>query len=489
MKINHRVSLLRHEDKDENFVLINPNIFRAYDIRGIYPKDLNEEVARQITLSFSYLYPQLKKIVIAHDPRLSSPSLAKTIIETLVKTGKEVIDIGIAPDPLFYFSIFHYMLDGGIMISGSHNPKEYNGLTLHIRKPGKKISEDVIEEDLEKIKKLIFKGEKLKIAKKRGKITNFAPAEDYLNYVTTKVSLKRPLKIIIDSGNGACGFLPEKVFKKLGCQVQTLYGEFDGNFPHHLPDPYEEKSLQDIKKAVIKRKADMGFAFDADGDRVGVIDNRGRVVSGDFCLLMLAKQVLQKKKGPIVHDMRVSKAFLDEMKKNGAKTYFSVSHHSAIINKILEKKAVFGGEVTYHFLFPLDYYLCDDALFASLKLAEIASQYENFAQYVDSLPHYYVSPEVFIDTPDEEKFEIIENLQKYLREQNFDFIDVDGARINFPNGWALSRASNTTPIIKCRFEGETKEDLIEVEKKALKIFKEVGIPITKKTYLQLGLKK
>jgi len=468
---------------------INPNIFRAYDIRGIYPNDLNDEVARRIIFAYSSFYPWTKKIVVARDPRLSSPSLAKAVIDALVKTSKEVIDIGIAPDPLFYFSIFHYKLDGGIMISGSHNPKEYNGLTLHIRKPGKKISEDVIEEDLEKIKKLIFKGEKLKTVKKQGKITKFAPVKAYVNYVITKVSLKRPLKIIIDSGNGACGFLPEKVFKKLGCQVQTLYGEFNGNFPHHLPDPYEEKNLRDIKKAVIKRKADMGFAYDADGDRVGVIDNRGRVVSGDFCLLMLARQALQKKKGPIVHDMRVSKAFLDEMKKKGAKTYFSVSHHSAIINKILEKKAVFGGEITLHFLFPLDYYLCDEAIFASLKLAEIASGCKDFAQYIDSLPRYSASLEIFIDSTDEEKFKIIENLKKYLREKNYDFVDVDGARINFPCGWALARAANTTPIIKCRFEGETKEDLIEIEKKALEIFKKVGIPITKKTYQELGLEE
>lgn len=466
---------------------INPNIFRAYDIRGIYPTDLNEKITEQITLAYVNLYPWVKKIVVARDPRLSSPSLSKVIIDTLVDVGKEVIDIKIASDSLFYFSIFHYRFDGGIMVSGSHNPKEYNGLTLNVRKPGKKIPEDIIGRDLERIKKIVLRKGNLKILKKKGKLTPFDPAEDYINYVTSKVRLKRKLKIVIDSGNGACGFLPEKVFKKLGCQVQTLYGEFDGKFPHHSPDPYEEKNLQDIKKEVIQKKADVGFAYDADGDRVGVIDNRGRVVSGDFCLLMLARQALLKKKGSIVHDMRVSKAFLDEMKKKGARTYFSVSHHSAIINKILEKKAVFGGEITLHFLFPIDYYLCDEAIFASLKLAEIASKYEDFAQHIDSLPRYSASPEIFIDSTDEEKFKIIENLQKYLREKNYDFVNVDGARINFPRGWALARAANTTPIIKCRFEGDTKEHLIEIEKETLKIFEKVGIPITKKTYQELGL--
>lgn len=466
---------------------INPNIFRAYDIRGIYPQDLNEEISQRIVLAYINLYPWAKKIIIARDPRLSSPSLTKAIVNTLVSTGKEVIDIGIAPDSLFYFSIFHYHFDGGIMVSGSHNPKEYNGLTLHIRKPGKEISEDVTGEDLGKIKEETMRPKEPQILKEKGKITVFDPSKDYINYLTVRINLKKPLKIIIDSGNGSCGFLPEKIFKKLSCQAKTIYGEFDGNFPHHLPDPYQEKNVKDIKKQVLEKKADLGFAYDGDGDRVALIDNQGRIVDGDFCLFILARQALQKQKGPVVHDMRVSKAFLDEMEKQGVKTHFSVSHHNAVIDKIIETKAIFGGEVTLHFFFPIDYYLCDDAIFASFKLAEIASEYKDFAQYIDTLPRYQASPEVFIDSTDEEKFKIIENLQKYLRENNYDFIDVDGARINFPNGWALARAANTTPIIKCRFEGNTKEDLIEIEKKSLDIFKKVGIPVTKKTYQELGL--
>ncbi|OGZ17715.1 MAG: hypothetical protein A2Z78_00175 [Candidatus Nealsonbacteria bacterium RBG_13_36_15] len=465
---------------------INPNIFRAYDIRGIYPAELNEKVSRLITLAYVNLYPHTQKIIVARDPRISSPFLSKEIINTFIKSGKEVIDIGIAPDPLFYFSIFYYLIDGGIMISGSHNPKEYNGLTLNVRKKDKKINEDVMGRDLEKIKELVL-SQNIKKAGKGGKIRDFNPTEDYINYVTKKINLKKPLKIVIDSGNGACGYLPEKVFQKLGCQVKTLYGEFDGTFPHHLPDPYQKENIQDIQKAVIEEKADIGFAYDSDGDRVAPIDNKGRFIEGDFCLLMLARQALEKKKGPIVHDMRVSKAFLDEMSKQGIKTHFSVSHHSSVIDKIIKTNAVFGGEVTLHFLFPQDYYLCDDAIFASLKLAEIASREDKFSNYVDSLPKYCISPEVFIDSTDEEKFGIIKNLQDYLRKNNYNFIDIDGARINFEHGWALARAANTTPIIKCRFEGETKNHLIEVERKALEIFKKAGIPITKKTYQELGL--
>lgn len=468
---------------------INPNIFRAYDIRGIYPEDLNDEGAYRIAKAYAELYPKSQKIVLSRDPRLSSPPLAKAISNALIEAGREVIDIGISPDPLFYFSIFNNNFDGGIMISGSHNPKEYNGLTLHIRKPGKKTSEDVTGEDLIKIKNRALSNKQFKKTDKKGNITNFKPQESYIDYIANKVHLKKSLKIIIDSGNGAVGFLPEKVFKTLGCQIKTIYGEFDGTFPNHLPDPYKDENIKDIKRIVKEEKADLGFAYDSDGDRVMPIDNLGRKIEGDFCLLMLARKALKKKKGPVVHDMRVSKAFLDEMRRQGIKTHFSISHHNAVIDKIIKTNAVFGGEITLHFFFPLEYYLYDDALFASLKLAEISSEYDNFAEYIDSLPRYQASQEIFINTPDEVKFKIIKNLQDYLRKNKYDFIDVDGARINFPNGWALARAANTTPIIKCRFEGDTKEHLADIEKEALEIFKKIGIPVTKKTYQELGLEE
>jgi phosphomannomutase/phosphoglucomutase len=456
---------------------INPNIFRAYDIRGIYPDELNEKTAFKIALVFSFLYPKAKKIVLARDPRLSSPILKEAITKALLRAGKEIIDLGIASDPLFYFAIFHLHFDGGIMISGSHNPKEYNGLTLHIRKEGQKRSEDLIKKDLEKIKKAVLGKKDIKFSGRKGKKTTLDVSEDYIRYVISKVKLARPLKIVIDTGNGAMGYLPERVFRALGCQVKTIYAEPDGNFPNHLPDPYEKENLKDIKKEVLSQRADLGFAFDTDGDRVGLIDNQGRQVSGDACLFFLALQALQKKKGPIVHCMRVSKVFLDEMKKQGVKTYFSISHHGAVIEKILETKAIFGGEITYHFLFPQDYYLVDDALFSSLRIAEVASQKDDFAKYIDTLPRYEVSPEIFIPVADEKKFKLITELQQYLRENNHDFIDIDGARINFENGWALARVSNTSPFIKCRFEGKTKEDLTQIKKEALEIFKKAGIPV------------
>ncbi len=458
--------------------MVNPEIFRAYDIRGIYPHDFNEESIAKITKAYLYLWPNVKKIVVSHDSRLSSPSLAKAVVKEITKTGRDVIYIGISPDSLFYFSLFRYKFSGGFQISGSHNDERYNGLSLSIRT--NRGPTDVIKKDLERIKKIVISEREIKVKnykRTRGSIIKKSFQKEYIDYVSRRIKLKRPLKIIIDSGNGSEGFLPEKLFRKLGCEVKTIYGEFDGRFPHHLPNPYDPKNLKDLIREVKKEKADIGFAFDSDGDRVTPIDNKGRIVTGDQCMIMLARQETERKKGPIIHCMRASMALLDDMRERRIKTYFSVSHHSAIIKKIKKLRAVFGGEITYHFLFPLDYYLCDDALFASLKIAQVASLHYPISDYIDSLPHYYPSPEIFIPSTDEEKFEAINRLKRILKRRRVKFITIDGARINWKNGWALFRASNTEPLIKCRFEGKTKKDLREIKRRSLNFLKEAGIKV------------
>jgi len=449
---------------------INPIIFRSYDVRGVYPRDLNEKGVFLAASAFARLYPGAKRIVVARDSRLSSPSLKERAVKALVEQGREVIDIGLAPDSLFSFSINHYGFEGGIMVSASHNPKKYNGLIFNFEGLG------IAKESLVKIKEMVLTGE-IKRAKDGGEITPLNPEKDYISYVIKKIKLKRPLKIIFDSGNGAVGYLPEKVFQKLGCQTKTIFGRPDGHFPNHPPDPYLEENLKDLKAKVLEEKADIGFAFDGDGDRVIMVDNQGRRVLEDYCLLLLAKKTLEKYKGSIVHGMRVSDIFLNEIKKMGIKTHFSVCHHNAIIEKIKKTEAVFGGEITSHYFFPKDYYLSDDALFSALKLAEIVSQDKDFAQQIDGLPRIYASPEVFIETPEEKKFLIIEKLKKHLEKEKIDFIGVDGARIQFENGWALARASNTSPYVKLRFEGRSQKDLKEIKKKAAKLFQKAGLKI------------
>lgn len=467
---------------------MNKNIFRAYDIRGVYGKELDDETAYRVARSICEFYPHIEKVVVAMDSRHSSPALAKSTIQGFVDGGVDVIDMGLAPDPLYYFLMKHYKLDGGIAVSGSHNPKEYNGLTLDVSEKKGEEPKGIILDAMEKVKERVLDGKDFEVREK-GKVEEMDVEDEYINYVSEKINLKRPLKVIFDVGNGACGLLPEKIFKKLGCEVKTLFPEPDGDFPNHLPDPYKEENVKELEETVLKEKADIGFAFDTDGDRVAPIDDKGKVVPGEFCLHMLARQALDKKKGPVVHCMRVTMAFLEEMEQRGVKTYFSVSHHSAVHEGITKTNASFGGEITYHYFFPLDYYLNDEALFTALKLAEIASEHESFSEYVDSLPRYSVSPEIFIPTADDVKEGLIKNLQKYLKENNYKFIDVDGARITFNNGWALARYANTSPFIKCRFEGKTKEDLVKIEKEVLDILEKVGIKPTEENYKELGLEK
>ncbi len=368
------------------------------------------------------------------------------------------------------------------MVTASHLGKEYNGIKIQKEKAIPIIG----EKGIYKMRDMILEN-KLKKSERQTKVIEKNIVQDYIDYIASKIKLSKPLKIILDTGNGACGDIPEKIFQKLGCDVLTLYKKPDGNFPNHQPDPHDPENFKELQKEVAERSADFGLLYDGDGDRIGLVDEKGRIISADFILMMLARQALEYKKGNIVYEIRVTKALFEDAKSYGGKVFISKIGHAYVLLEVLKKKAIFGGEFTGHIYFPYCYYPYDDGIFTGLKLAEIISQLPKLSDYIDNLPHYCASPEIFIDSPDEEKFKIIESLQKYLRKEKFNFLNIDGAKINFKNGWALIRASNTTPHLKCRFEGETKEDLIEIEKKSLEIFKKAGIPIAKKTYQELGL--
>lgn len=462
----------------------NPSIFRTYDIRGIYPAEINREFAYNLGLTYASLFPEAKNIVVAKEVREGSDELLRGMTQGLLDAGRNVFMISeIVPVSVMSFAICHYKLDGGIMVTASHNPPEWNGFKLQL-----KDAYPVISATFEKLKLIFEKGE-FKKSKSQGTPKEIDPRNDYVDYLAGKFSLKRPLKVIADCGNGGVGFLADKIFKKIGCEITTLYGEFDNSFPHHLPDPYEDKNMADLQKKVLAENADIGFAYDGDGDRLGAIDQKGRIIKGDKYLIIFAREALKIKKGPIVCEVRTSQAFLDDIKANGATEYFfTVAYHKAVLDKIIEKEAVFGGENTGHLYFPLDYYLYDDAIFASLKMAEVVAQKDDFSAYVDSLPKYPISPEVFIDYLDETKKQAIEKFISLVRQKGYNLIDVDGARIVFERGWALARFSNTSPMIKIRFEGQTQEDLVKIEKEIIPLMAEAGIKLSEKNYQELGLK-
>jgi phosphomannomutase/phosphoglucomutase len=462
----------------------NPSNFRTYDIRGLYPRDLGPDFAYSLGLAYSAAFPNVKTAVVAMDLRRGSPELLRGLANGLLDAGIGVFEIAAeVPVSVMSFVICRNGLSGGIMVTASHNPPQWNGFKLQLKN-----AYPVISETFEKLRIIMEKGD-FKKSEKRGKLIRIDPRDEYVEYLAGKIRLRRSLKVILDSGNAACGYLPEKIFKKLGCETETIYGDFDVNFPNHLPDPYEEKNLEDLRKRVVKAGADAGFAYDGDGDRLGVVDKAGRIVKGDQYLIIFAREALKIKKGPVICEVRTSQAFLDDVKAHGGETFFSVAYHKAVLDKIIEKNAVFGGETTGHLYFPLDYFLYDDAIFASLKMAEVMAEKEDFTGYVDSLPRYATSPEIFIDYPDETKKQAVDRFTSILKSKGYKFIDIDGARVVFENGWALARISNTSPMIKIRFEGRTGEDLEKIEKEIIPLLAEADIRLSAENYESLGLKK
>jgi phosphomannomutase/phosphoglucomutase len=269
--------------------------------------------------------------------------------------------------------------------------------------------------------------------------------------------------------------------------VQTIFSDPDDTYPNHVADPYKHENMQALKEKVLEVKADLGIGFDGDGDRAGFVDSSGYILTGDDLLMIFAKDALERKKGTIVADSRASMALIEEVKKHGEDIVLTVGYHAAVAEKILETDAVFGGETTSHLYFPLDFYLTDDAVFAALKCAEIVSKHEDFVGFVRDLPRYATGEEIFIPFSDIEKYGAVDRLTKMVKEKGLDVNDVDGSRIDFENGWGIVRPSNTSPFIKAKFEGRTKEDLKDVSQKMADLMKEAGIPLPQTEKQKLGI--
>ncbi|MFH0860169.1 MAG: phosphomannomutase/phosphoglucomutase [Candidatus Altiarchaeota archaeon] len=431
------------------------SLFRAYDIRGVYDKDLTEEVAEKIGKAFGTVIGS-GTVSVGCDVRLSSPTLKDALIRGILSAGVNVEDVGTVSTPLLYFSIYHYGLDGGAMITGSHNPPEYNGFKLCKGKNA------LYGEQIQELRKIIERG---KYRKCKGKLKQRDVEGDYLEYVGERIKPGKKLKVVIDAGNGTASITAPTLFRTLGCEVIELYCKPDGNFPNHHPDPTVDGNLGDLIAKVRKENADLGVAYDGDGDRAGFVDDRGSIVRGDQAMIVFSKDILSRhKKAKIIFEVKCSKALPEEIEKAGGVPIMYRTGHSFIKKKIRSEKALLAGEMSGHFFFADNYYGYDDAIFASARMAEILSKSgESFSDMVERMPHYYSTPEIRVDCPDDLKFDIVEEVTREFQKDH-NVITVDGARINFKGGWGLIRASNTQPALILRFEADTPEKLEKIRK-------------------------
>ena len=446
---------------------VNPHIFRAYDIRGIADPsdgssaDLTEESVYLIGKGIgTYIVEkyQYKTFVVGSDNRLTSDSLKAAYIKGLRESGLNVTDIGLATSPMLYFTVCAFEFDAGTNITASHNPKEYNGIKL-VGKNAHSICGDELQEILKIINEESFLNAEM------GNLETLNPWPKYLEELSSKVNLAKPLKVVVDCGNGIAGKFAKELLEKFGCEVTELYCELDGNFPNHEANPEELENMLDLIDKVKEIGADLGIGYDGDGDRVGLVNEKGELYSADFLLLLLTKDIVTRiPNAQIVFDVKVSKAIINKMAEYGATPVMSKTGHSFIEGKMKEINAPLGGEVSGHLFFAEDYYGFDDAFLATGKLLEIISKSElPLSEMFNDLPETFTTPEFKAHCPDDKKFTIVKSLVDHFT-ANYDCITIDGVRVNFDErAWGAVRASNTSPNLTLRFEAGTEEKLNEIQ--------------------------
>ncbi len=437
-------------------------IFRAYDIRGVFGKNLTEDVVENIGRAFG-TYVGGGDIIVGRDCRLSSHALRDAVVRGLISTGCNVIDIGMVPTPVLYFAISHYRKDGGVMVTGSHNPPEYNGLKLC------KGEKTLYGEEIQKLKDMVGAGA---FASGEGEVTKKDVKADYIKFIKDRIHLKKKIAVVVDSGNGTAGEISGKLFEELGCRVTKINWKPDGNFPNHHPDPTVDEFLKELIKRVKIERADLGIAYDGDADRLGIVDDRGNIVRGDQILMLFARDVLKERSGKIIFEVKCSMALAEDIRKNGGIPIMYKTGHSFIKKKMREEGAILAGEMSGHFFFADNYYGYDDGIFASVRMAELLSKSdERLSETIAKMPRYYSTPEIRIPCPEEEKFRIVEEITRRFQGK-YDIITVDGVRVQFRHGWGLVRASNTEPALILRFEAKTEEKLDEIKELILSELRE-----------------
>lgn len=448
-----------------NELMLNPAIFRAYDIRGIAHKpetssnpDLTPQSMEQIGKAAGTYFKRHfgTNLVLGHDCRLSADELTQAFIDGVLSTGCDITLIGMVPTPMLYFAVCHFEFDGGACITASHNPKEYNGIKL-VGKGAHSICGDKLQDLYQMAIQEDFETG-------QGQLKELDAWPAYKEALTERISLKKPLKVVVDSGNGATGPYVKDYFEALGCEVIALYTEPDGNFPNHEANPEEEENMHDLIAAVKEQNADLGIGFDGDGDRVGIVDEKGHHYSADLLLILLARDLLTRQPGAqIVFDVKVSQVLIDDIEKHGGKPVMEKTGHSFIESKMHEIGAPLAGEISGHMFFAENYYGFDDAFLAAGKLLQILSESgQNFSELLAELPKTSCTPEIKSRCADTEKFRIVKELSQHFTKE-YDCITIDGVRINFDKqSWGAVRCSNTSPNLTIRFEAPNDVRLKEI---------------------------
>jgi phosphomannomutase/phosphoglucomutase len=437
---------------------MNDTIFRKYDIRGIVDEDLTDEVVENIGRAFGSKLKREGRTthVIGHDCRTSSERFRDALIKGLTGSGCDVINIGMVPTPVQYFAIQHFKADGGIMITGSHNPANYNGFKMC------RGAMPLFDQEILEIRDMIKAND---FETGEGQVRNEEIIETYINTIADIIKLKRPLKVIVDAGNGVAGLVAPELYRRLGCEVKEMFTKPDGSFPNHHPDPTVKENLPQLIEEIGKGGYDFGIGFDGDGDRIGIINSDGSMLYGDQILNVLARELLSRKPGsPIIFDVKCSQNLVNDIKKHGGEPVMCKTGHSFIKEEMKKINAPIAGEMSGHIFFNDRFFGFDDATYAGARLLEIAAaSHQNFVEMLSDLPEVYNTPEIKFPIPEEKKFEAVDKITAYFKEKH-DTIDIDGARVDFGDGWALARASNTTPYIILRFEAQSEERLEEIQK-------------------------
>ena len=446
---------------------VNPYIFREYDIRGEVAEDFPPEVVVSLGKAFGTLVKRSggREIAISGDIRLTTPDLINFFKEGVLSTGVDVINIGIVPTPVNYFSLFELDVAASVQITGSHNPPEFNGFKLSLHK------KPVYGDQIQLIKNFILN---LDYDNGEGSETRYKLLPKYAEMIQSKISINKKMKVVMDCGNAAAAINAPSIFKDLGVELKELFCEPDGTFPNHHPDPTVEENLKDLISEIKNGDYDLGIAFDGDADRLGVVDETGDIIWADQLLAILLSDVIEEG-DEVIFDVKCSQALEDVISELGGRPVMWKTGHSLIKNKMAENNCKIGGEMSGHIFFADDYFGYDDAIYVAGRLIQMLSNTEKTLSELKSvIPKYISTPEIRLEAEsDEKKFEIAKMAEDYFS-KNYDCITVDGVRVKFKEGWGLVRASNTQPVIVCRFEGDTLDNMNKIQSIILDKLKEFG---------------